>query len=261
MKIPAIRIARIIAGAAAFVLFCGSAGDIFAQSATFEVKDDGGKKRKNITVVKDGEVLYSGPVGKRAAWLSGGEGDSVRGKIRSAFRGGDKNIRINATDNTVTIVIEGNDAGDSTRRFEMNITGDEFEGLGRNITRVFGNAFGEGGGSFHFNTRPFRDMARHMERSFHFSMPPRAPRAPRAPGFFWYNDGDEFESDKATQMAEEAKKLEREAAAMRKEAEAMRLESEAMRKRSEALRLEAEAQKKSKTDGGSKATKPADKKK
>jgi hypothetical protein len=259
MKIPAARITRIIAGAAAFVLFCGSVGDTFAQSATFEVKDEGGKKRKNITVVKDGEVLYSGPVGKRAAWLSGDKSDSVRGKIRSALRGGDKNIRINATGNTVTIVIDDNDDGDSTRRFEMNITGNEFGGLGRNIMRVFGNvfgsAFGEGGASFHFNTRSFRDMARQVERSFHFSMPPRAP------GFFWYNDSDEFESDKATQMAEEAKRLEREAAAMRKEAEAMRLESEAMRKRSEALRLEAEAQKKSKTDGVSQATKPADKKK
>lgn len=203
------------------------------------------KKRGSVTVIKNGEVVYSSSDGNVGDWKrlenmfdSEGGGDSIRSRIQSVIKDGGKRVRINSTNNTMTITIDKDGDGDSDRSVVMSFSGDEMERWGRE----FGRSFGRGMNNFHFDTRPFRDMA----RQFRFSMPhpPKMPSLPRV----WRFDSDDFESEKAEDLAEQANDLSREAEAVRKEAEAMRLEAEAMKKRAEALRLEADARKNKKSD-------------
>jgi hypothetical protein len=201
------------------------------------------KKRSNVTIIKNGEVVYSNSDGKEGDWkrLEGifeKEGDSLRSRLHSVMRDAGKRVHISSTNNTMTIMIDKDGDGDSDRNVVMQFSGDDMERWGREFSR----SFGRGMNNFHFDTRPFQDMA----RNFRFSMP-HPPRMPHAPNI-WRFDDDDFESKKAEDLAEQANDLSREADAVRKEAEAMRLEAEAMKKRAEALRLEADARKNKKSD-------------
>ncbi len=202
------------------------------------------KKRGNVTIIKNGEVVYSSSEGKPSDWkrlesmFEGGEGDSIRTRVQSIMRDVGKRVRVSSTNNTMTIMIDKDGDGDNDRNITMQFSGDDMERWGREFSR----SFGRGMNQFHFDTRPFQDMA----RNFRFSMP-HPPKMPHAPNV-WRFDDDDFESKKAEDLAEQANDLSREAEAVRKEAEAMRLEAEAMKKRAEALRLEADARKNKKSD-------------
>lgn len=202
------------------------------------------KKRSNVTIIKNGEVVYSSAEGKPGDWkrlesmLEDGEGDSIRTRVQSIVREVGKRVRVSSTNNTMTIMIDKDGDGDSDRNVTMQFSGDDMERWGREFSRTFGRGINQ----FHFDTRPFQDMA----RNFRFSMP-HPPKMPRVPNV-WRFDDDDFESQKAEDLAEQANDLSREAEAVRKEAEAMRLEAEAMKKRAEALRLEADARKNKKSD-------------
>jgi hypothetical protein len=237
----------------------GLATTAFAQtnSATSADAPKPNKKRGNVTIIKNGEVVYSSSDGKGGDWKSleeamGKEGDSIRTRIQSALKDAGKRVHISSTNNTMTIVVDKDGDGDSDRTFSMSFSGDDMERWGREFSRTFGRGINQ----FHFDTRPFQDMA----RQFHFAMPraPRPPRAPQTPNV-WRFDSDDFDSEKAEDLAEDANDLAREAEALRKEAEALRLEAEAMKKRSEALRLEADARKNKKSDD-KKSDKSANKK-
>lgn len=202
------------------------------------------KKRGNVTIIKNGEVVYSSSEGKPGDWkrlesmFEDGEGDSIRTRVQSIVREVGKRVRVSSTNNTMTIMIDKDGDGDNDRNVTMQFSGDDMERWGREFSRSFGRGINQ----FHFDTRPFQDMARH----FRFSMP-HPPKMPHAPNV-WHFDDDDFESKKAEDLAEQANDLSREAEAVRKEAEAMRLEAEAMKKRAEALRLEADARKNKKSD-------------
>lgn len=201
------------------------------------------KKRGNVTIIKNGEVVYSNSDGNAGDWkrledIFEKEGDSLRSRLHSVMRDAGKRVHISSTNNTMTIMIDKDGDGDSDRNVVMQFSGDDIERWARD----FSHSFGRGMNNFHFDALPFREMA----RNFRFSMP-HPPRMPHAPNVWRFND-DDFESKKAEDLAEEANDLSREADAVRKEAEAMRLEAEAMKKRAEALRLEADARKNKKTD-------------
>lgn len=201
------------------------------------------KKRSNVTIIKNGEVVYSNSDGKEGDWKSletmfDNEGDSIRSRIQTVIKETGKRVRVNSTNNTMTITIDKDGDGDSDRNVVMQFSGDDMARWGREFSRTFGRGINQ----FHFDTRPFQDMARNFR--LHIPHPPRMPHAPNV----WRFDDDDFESKKAEDLAEQANDLTREAEAVRKEAEAMRLEAEAMKKRAEALRLEADARKNKKSD-------------
>lgn len=201
------------------------------------------KKRSNVTIIKNGEVVYSNSDGKEGDWKSletmfDNEGDSIRSRIQTVIKDAGKRVRINSTNNTMTIMIDKDGDGDSDRNVVMQFSGDDMQRWGREFSRTFGRGINQ----FHFDTRPFQDMARNFR--LHIPHPPKMPHAPNV----WRFDDDDFESKKAEDLAEQANDLSREADAVRKEAEAMRLEAEAMKKRAEALRLEADVRKNKKSD-------------
>lgn len=210
------------------------------------------KTRSNVTIIKDGEVVFSKSLDKGATWRSLDDtidnelADSIKKRVRAALKDAGGRVNINATGNTMTIVVDDDNDKDG-KNIVMSFTGDGGFPFGH-----FAEHFRHNFHPRHFNFdfrgpgdfRGLRDMAKRM----------RVMVAPHARSWRFDDDDDrDFSSREAERMADEAKDLSREAEALRKEAEAMRLESEAMKKRAEAMRLEAEARKKS--DKGNKGDK------
>ncbi len=201
------------------------------------------KSRASVTIMKDGEVVFSKSVDKNTVWRSLDEAinnevaDSVKQRLRSALRDAGKRVNISATGNTMTIVVDDENSKDG-KNMVMSFSSDGFDQWGREFADGFRRNFDVGRNHFRFDTGALRDMANRF----------RVMVAPHARRFNFNNfnvDDEDFTSDKAERMAEEANNMSREADALRKEAEAMRLEAEAMKKRAEATRLEAQARKKS----------------
>ncbi len=241
--------ASLILGGFMFIVFA-MATSLFAQSsAQSSTSEDAAKKskKKSVTIIKNGEVIYSGDgedmKEKVGDWKTIDEiiiktDSNARNGFRSAMERVRKNVRIASTNNTMTVTIDNDGDGDTDRNMVFQFSGDDMRRWGGEFSR----AFGRGINQFHFDTKPFENLARSFQ--FHAPRPPRMPNAPNV----WHFDDDDFESKKAEDLAEDANDLTREAEALRKEAEAMRLEAEAMKKRAEAMKLEAEARKNKKTD-------------
>jgi hypothetical protein len=213
------------------------------------------KSRASVTIVKDGEVVFSKSIDKSTAWrslddaINGDLADSVRDRVRTALKDAGKRVNISATGNTMTIMIDDENSKDG-KNVVMSFSTDGMNRWGQEFAETFRENFGEnfrenlrnGMRGFHFNFDGLRNMA----RQFQFA----------APSHRRFNmDDEDFVSEKAERMADEANKMSREADALRKEAEAMRLEAEAMKKRSEAMRLEAEARKKSPKESSKESSK------
>ena len=207
------------------------------------------KNRSNITIIKDGEVVFSKSVDKNTMWrslddaINGELADSVKERVRTALKDAGKRVNISATGNTMTIVVDDENDKDG-KNVVMSFSTDGVNRWGREFADTFrhhfnhdfARDFGREMRHFNFDASGLRDMAKRM----------RVMVAPHARAWnFNMDDDDDFTSEKAERLADEAKKMTREADALRKEADAMRLEAEAMKKRSEAVRLEAEARKKS----------------
>lgn len=237
----------LISGAVCLVIAMTT--NLFAQSSSQSNSSDDTKKskKKSVTIIKNGEVIYSGDgedmKEKVGDWKTI---DEIIIKADSGARRGvgavmdriRKNVRISSTNNTMTVTIDKDGDGDTDRSAVFQFSGDDMRRWGGEFSRAFGHGINQ----FHFDTKPFENLARSFR--FHAPRPPRIPNAPNV----WHFDDDDFESKKAEDLAEDANDLSREAEALRKEAEAMRLEAEAMKKRAEAMKLEAEARKNKKSD-------------
>jgi hypothetical protein len=202
------------------------------------------KSRSNITIIKDGEVVFSKAVDKNTAWrslddaINGDLADSIKNRIRAAMKDAGGRVNISATGNTMTIVIDDENSNDG-KNVVMSFSTEGMERWGSEISRQFQHSFGNGLRSFNFDTNGMRDV-RDMVKKFGVMVAPH-----RRSQHFTTNDDQDFTSKQAERFSDEARNLNLEAEALRKEAEAMRLEAEAMKKRAEAMRLEAEARKKS----------------
>jgi hypothetical protein len=206
------------------------------------------KSRSNITIIKDGEVVFSKAIDKNTAWrsldnaINGELADSIKQRVRAALKDAGGRVNISATGNTMTIIIDDENDKDG-KNMVMSFSTDGLNEMGREFSRHFGHEFehnfSNGGRNFNFNMNGLNNL-RDMANKF------RVMVAPHARSWkFNNNDDEDYTSKQAERFADEAKDLSREAEALRKEAEAMRLEAEAMKKRAEAMRLEGEARKKS----------------
>jgi hypothetical protein len=219
------------------------------QSSKQQSSSDASRKRASVTIIRDGEVVFSKSINRNEKWRSldsaidGGLADSIKIRIKEALDDVGKRVNISSTGNTMTIIInsDSNSEGDSGRTV-MSFFTDDVRRMGERFSHELGNRVK----SFSFNTRDFdrsmRDFGRQLQNSFRgMKLPPAPPRFPNNSTGEDLNNTREFQSERAKNLADEASNLARQSAILHKEAEAMRLESEAMKKRAEALRIESES--------------------